>query len=72
MLEGLHGHADKVSELKQQGAFQASRDPNSNVTSHDAEKMAMDEAKASGAQAFMFDPNASAADKAKQAKSVSN
>lgn len=71
MLEGLHGHADRVSELKQQGAFQAARDPESAITSEDAQTTAMNEAKASGAQAFVFDPNASAEDKAKQARSVS-
>ncbi|KAG8627318.1 hypothetical protein KVT40_004801 [Elsinoe batatas] len=66
MLEGVHG--DRASELKQQGALEASRDPNSSVTAEAAEKKVLDEAKAAGASAFQFNPNATAEEKAQQAK----
>ncbi|TKX22695.1 C2 domain-containing protein 2 [Elsinoe australis] len=66
MLEGVHG--DRASELKQQGALEASRDPHSSVSADDAEKKVLNEAKAAGAAAFQFDPNASSEDKARQAK----
>ncbi|GAM85418.1 hypothetical protein ANO11243_034250 [Dothideomycetidae sp. 11243] len=59
---------DRASELKQQGALEAARDPNSPVSSQDAQDLVAKEAKAAGAQAFQFDPNASAEDKAAQAK----
>ena len=69
MLEGLHGlHHDRASELKQQNAVQAASDPSSSITAQDAEKTLLNESKASGAHAMAFDPNASAEDKAKQAK----
>jgi len=67
MLEGLHGRA---SELKQQGALEAARDPNSSVTAHDAEQTVLHEAKAAGAAAFEFDPNASPEAKAAQLREV--
>ncbi|PNS15635.1 hypothetical protein CAC42_4087 [Sphaceloma murrayae] len=66
MLEGVHG--DRASELKQQGALEAARDPHSGVSAEDAEKKVLNEAKAAGAAAFQFDPNASAEEKAAQAK----
>ncbi|KAF2151631.1 tricalbin [Myriangium duriaei CBS 260.36] len=69
MLEGVHGHGDRASELKQQGALEAARDPDSAVTSNDAQHLVANEAKASGAAAFEFDPNASSEEKARQAKS---
>lgn len=71
MLNGLHIHGGEAAELKQQGAFEAAQDPNSSVTAEDAEQKALDESKKAGVAAFQFDPNASAQDKAKQAKAVS-
>lgn len=60
-----------INELKQQGAFEASRDPNSSVTADDARKKAEIETKKAGVQALSFDPNASPEEKAAQARSVS-
>ena len=57
-------------ELKQQGAEEAARDPNSKVTADDAERVILDESKKAGAVALQFDPNATPAEKAAQAKSV--
>jgi len=67
MLDGTAGHA---SELKQQGALEASRDPNSTVDAQHAEEKVLHEAKAAGAAAFQFDPNATPAEKAAQMKDV--
>jgi hypothetical protein len=72
MLEGLHGLNGHASELKQQGAFEAARDPESKVTSQDAQDLALNESKKAGVPAFQFDPNASTAEKARQAKAVSD
>lgn len=72
MQNGLHGTADAAAELKQEGAFEAARDPNSTVTSEDAQRKALEESKKAGAAAFQFDPDASAEEKAKQAKAVSS
>lgn len=61
-------NGDHVSELKQQGAIEAAQDPKSSVTSEDAQRKILHETRASGAQAFAFDPNASPGEKARQAK----
>jgi hypothetical protein len=66
MFHGLHG---KAGELKSQGAAEAAGDPNSQVTSEDAQKTIMEEARASGSAAYHFDPNASAEEKAAAARS---
>lgn len=71
MQNGLHGTAGAEAELKQQGVIEASRDPQSNVTSEDVQRVAEQESKKAGAAAFSFDPSASSATKAKQAKAVS-
>jgi len=63
MLEGTNGRA---SELKQQGALEASRDQASNVDAQAAEDALAREARAAGAATFSFDPNDSAAEKAAQ------
>lgn len=69
MLDGIHGlHSGHGHEKKTQDAMDAARDPNSSVTAEDAEHIALNQAKAAGAPALIFDPNASAEDKAKQAK----
>jgi hypothetical protein len=60
----------RIGEIKQQGAVEAARDPNSKVTAEDAEHSVINEARKSGAPAFEFDPNASAAEKAAQVNSV--
>ena len=66
----LHGLGGRASELKQQGAVQAAQDPNSKVQAEDAEKTLVDEAHKSGAAAYHFDPNTTAAEKAAAAKAV--
>ncbi|KAK4985108.1 Tricalbin-2 [Elasticomyces elasticus] len=63
MLNGLRGHAN---ELNIQAVVQAAQDPNSRVSVGDAERTIHDEAKRGGAEAYMFDPNASAEEKARQ------
>ena len=68
MLSSLSGRA---GELKSQGAAEAARDPNSNVTSEDAERTMIDETKKAGGAAFQFNPDASPEEKAAQAASVS-
>ena len=60
------------SELKQQGAAEAARDPNSTVTAEDAERVFVDENKKAGAVALQFDPDATPEEKAAQAKAVSS
>lgn len=60
------------AELKQQGALEASRDPNSTVTAADAKAKLELESKKAGAQAFSFNPDASPEEKAAQARSVSH
>ncbi|RDI82640.1 hypothetical protein Vi05172_g7461 [Venturia inaequalis] len=59
----------REAELKQQGAYEAARDPNSSVTAKQAEKSAVEEARAGGSAAFQFDPNATAEEKAAQVNS---
>ncbi len=44
--------------------MEAARDPNSNVTSDDAQKVMVDESKKAGVPAYRFDPNASPEEKA--------
>ena len=68
----LHGLGGRASELKQQGAVEAARDPNSQVQAEDAEKTLLDEAHKGGAAAYQFDPNATAEEKAAAAKAVRN
>ena len=60
------------SELKQQGAAEAARDPNSSVTAEDAEHVLVEESKKAGATALQFDPDATPEEKAAQAKAVSS
>jgi len=68
---GLIGrHSDHESEAIQQEAFAAARDPNNPLTVEAAERTAFGVAKAAGAQAFEFDPNASTAEKTQQVKAV--
>ena len=67
MLSHLSSHA---GELKQQGAEEAARNPNSHVTAEDAERVMVDETKKAGVAAYQFDPYASPEEKAAQARSV--
>lgn len=60
----------EIAEIKSQGAAEAARDPNSNVSSQDAQRVMAAEAKKAGVQAFEFDPDASPEAKAAQARSV--
>lgn len=62
--------AAQEAEIKQQGAFEASRDPTNPVSAEDAELKAITESKKAGVQAYSFDPNATAEQKAAQAASV--
>jgi hypothetical protein len=57
-------------ELKQQGAEEAARDPNSKVTADDAQRVILDESKKAGAVALQFDPDATPEQKAAQARAV--
>ncbi|KFY52897.1 hypothetical protein V496_08078 [Pseudogymnoascus sp. VKM F-4515 (FW-2607)] len=61
--------AAQEAEIKQQGAFEASRDPTNPVSAEDAELKAITESKKAGVQAYSFDPNATAEEKAAQAAS---
>lgn len=60
-----------ASELKQQGAMEASRKPETSVSAEDAERKIMEETKSAGVAAFKFDPDASPAEKKAQAREVS-
>ncbi|RAL62394.1 hypothetical protein DID88_004960 [Monilinia fructigena] len=55
-------------ELKQQGAVEAAQDPNSSITSADAQAKIVHESKRAGVSAFSFDPDASPEEKAAQAR----
>lgn len=59
-----------ASELKQQGAMEASRDPASSVSAEDAERKVLEESRSAGVAAFKFDPDATPAEKKAQAKEV--
>lgn len=59
-----------ASEVKQQGILETARDPESKISAEDAEKAVLKEAQKAGGAAFRFDPNASAEEKAAQARSV--
>lgn len=58
-------------ELKQQGAIEAAQDPNSSVTSDDAQKKMVEESKNAGVAAYSFDPDASPEEKKRQIRAVS-
>src|SRR5579871_4882879 len=59
----------QAAELKQQGALEAAGNTSSSVTPEQAERKIVEEAKKSGAAGFLFDPNATPAQKASQAAS---
>lgn len=58
------------NELKQQGAIEAARDPNSSVTAADAEKKIVEESRSAGIAAYSFDPDASPEEKKAQARAA--
>ncbi|TAQ88025.1 hypothetical protein B7494_g3660 [Chlorociboria aeruginascens] len=60
--------AAAASELKAQGAIEASRDPDSSVSADDAQAKIVRESKKAGVAAFTFNPNASPEEKAAQAR----
>jgi hypothetical protein len=62
--------AQAANELKQQGALEASRDPNSNVSAEDAERKIVEDSRQAGVIAFNFDPDASPEEKRAQARAV--
>ncbi|KAL7628736.1 Tricalbin-2 [Parahypoxylon ruwenzoriense] len=62
--------AQEARELKQQGALEASRDPESSVTADDAQKKLVEESKNAGVAAFTFDPGLSPEEKRAQAKAA--
>lgn len=62
--------AQSANELKQQGAIEASRDPDSNVTAGDAERKIVEDSREAGVTAFTFDPDASPEEKRAQARAV--
>ncbi|KAL1843757.1 hypothetical protein VTJ49DRAFT_138 [Mycothermus thermophilus] len=62
--------AREASELKQQGALEASRIPNSTVSADDAQRKLVEESRQAGVVAFHFDPNASTEEKKAQARAA--
>ncbi|KAL2023456.1 hypothetical protein VTK56DRAFT_2452 [Thermocarpiscus australiensis] len=62
--------AQAANELKQQGALEASRDPESNVSADDTERKIVEDSRQAGVAAFTFDPNASPEEKAAQARAA--
>lgn len=57
-------------ELKAQGAVEAARNPDSNVTAEDAEKVMIEESRKAGATALHFSADATPEEKAAQAREV--
>ncbi|KAI0022961.1 tricalbin [Xylariomycetidae sp. FL0641] len=62
--------AQEASELKQQGALDAARDPDTTVSPEDAEKKMVEESRNAGVAAFTFDPDATAEEKRAQTKAA--
>ncbi|KAI9784218.1 MAG: hypothetical protein M1816_001040 [Peltula sp. TS41687] len=60
----------QAAELKIQGRLEAARNRKSKVTAEDAEKKMIEETRKAGAQAYLFNPNASPEEKAAQARSA--
>lgn len=69
-MASMQGTAANERELKAEGVAEAARDPKTNVTADDAEKALLTQARAGGAAAFSFDPNATPAEKAAAAREV--
>lgn len=60
----------EARELKQQGAIEAARDPQSLVTAEDAERVLVEQAKSAGVPGFSFDPHATIEEKRAQVAAV--
>ena len=60
------------AEAKQEVAIDAARDPSSAFSAQDAQRVIVNESKKAGAPAFQFDPHATPAEKAAQAKAVNS
>lgn len=58
-------------ELKQQGAIEAAGNPDSAVTSEDAQRKMVEESRNAGVSAYTFDPDASPEEKRRQIRAVS-
>lgn len=63
--------ASEAQELKQQGAIEAARNPESSVTADDAQRQMVEQSKNAGVAAFTFDPDATPEQKRAQARAVS-
>ena len=63
--------SSRAGELKSQGAIEAAQNPDSKVSAQDAQDTMAAESKKAGVAALQFDPNATPAEKAAQARSVS-
>lgn len=63
--------AQEANELKQQGAVEAARNPESQVTSDVAERVILEESRKAGVLAMSFDPDATPAEKRAKVKAVS-
>lgn len=59
-----------ANELKQQGALEASRNPESSVSAEDAENKVLEDTRSAGVAAFKFDPDDTPAEKKAQAREV--
>lgn len=62
--------ASQEANIKTDAAVEMANDPNSPVTSQDAQNKMVEESKKAGVAAFTFDPNASPEAKAAQARAV--
>jgi hypothetical protein len=62
--------AKEANELKQQGAVEAAANPESSVTTADAQKEIVEASRNAGVPAFTFDPDASPEQKKAQAQAV--
>ena len=63
--------ASSAAEIKTEGAVEMANDPNSTVSSDDAQRKMVEESQKAGVPAFTFNPDASPEEKAAQAKAVS-
>lgn len=64
-----HG-GSRAGELRTRGAVEAAQDSSNGLTAEDAEHVMGEESQRAGIAAFHFDPNASPATKAAQARAV--
>ncbi|KAL2257856.1 hypothetical protein VTK26DRAFT_9080 [Humicola hyalothermophila] len=62
--------ARAANELKQQGALEAARDPESNVSAEEAQRKIVEDSKQAGVAAFQFNPDASPEEKRAQARAA--